>query len=152
MPNNDDYKVGYKKPPLHSRIRPGEKRNPRGRPRGSKNVNTIIGKVMDAPAEIRENGKSMKVTRTEVIVLKQVKKAVEESDTKAAQFLLEKKIAIDAAKAPETDTPLARSDMDLIEDYKRRFLEDEAARIEQEGIIQPAAKPQKKKKARKNEP
>lgn len=35
MNDDDDYKVGYKRPPLHSRFRPGENRNPNGR-RGKK--------------------------------------------------------------------------------------------------------------------
>jgi hypothetical protein len=29
-----DYKVGYKKPPLHTRFKKGQSSNPRGRPRG----------------------------------------------------------------------------------------------------------------------
>lgn len=32
-----DYEVGYRKPPVHSRFRPGRSGNPRGRRRGSKN-------------------------------------------------------------------------------------------------------------------
>ena len=32
-----DYEVGYGKPPKHSRFRPGESGNPKGRPKGSKN-------------------------------------------------------------------------------------------------------------------
>ena len=33
-----DYEVGYGKPPSHTRFKPGESGNPRGRPRGSRNA------------------------------------------------------------------------------------------------------------------
>ena len=33
-----DYEVGYGKPPSHTRFKPGQSGNPRGRPRGSRNV------------------------------------------------------------------------------------------------------------------
>lgn len=38
-----DYEVGYGKPPKHSRFQPGQSGNPRGRPRGSKNRQDVIG-------------------------------------------------------------------------------------------------------------
>ena len=34
-PSAGDYKVGYGKPPRHTRFRPGASGNPRGRPRGT---------------------------------------------------------------------------------------------------------------------
>ena len=34
--------AGYRKPPLHSRFAPGQSGNPRGRPKGSRNVDTIV--------------------------------------------------------------------------------------------------------------
>lgn len=37
LPTQSDYEVGYGKPPAHSRFRPGQSGNPRGRPRGSRN-------------------------------------------------------------------------------------------------------------------
>ena len=33
-----DYEVGYGKPPVHSRFKPGESGNPRGRPKGAKSA------------------------------------------------------------------------------------------------------------------
>jgi hypothetical protein len=128
--NNDDYKVGYQKPPLHTRVKPGERKNPHGRPKGSKNVNTLIEKVMNAPATIRENGKTRKVSRTELIIARQIKKAVEEGDTRAAQYLLDKKTLIDAAKAASGvfAAPVTSDDQELLRDFIRRTAEDEKAK------------------------
>lgn len=37
LPTANTYEVGYGKPPLASRFKPGRSGNPRGRPRGAKN-------------------------------------------------------------------------------------------------------------------
>lgn len=128
--DQDDYKVGYKKPPLANRIRPGERRNPKGRPKGSRNVDTILSQVMDTPRKIRENGKERKVTTTEVVVLTQIKKATEQGDTRAAQYLLDRKAAIDAIKSgQQTGEEALSADAEaLLEEYISRRVEDEVAR------------------------
>lgn len=38
----EEYKVGYKNPPLETQIKPGEVRNPHGRPKGSRNLTNIV--------------------------------------------------------------------------------------------------------------
>lgn len=40
-----DYKVGPGKPPKHTRFKPGQSGNPKGRPKGSQNVKTVLNKV-----------------------------------------------------------------------------------------------------------
>jgi hypothetical protein len=42
---SDDYEVGYRKPPTHTRFKPGQSGNPRGRPRGAKNRSSHIPTV-----------------------------------------------------------------------------------------------------------
>lgn len=41
MQGDRTYEVGYGKPPVHSRFRPGVSGNPRGRPVGSENAATF---------------------------------------------------------------------------------------------------------------
>ena len=68
--NRKPRKVGYKNPPVHSRFKPGQSGNPKGRPRGSKNkrshnfADKIADLILDeAHREIpvKENGKTVRV-------------------------------------------------------------------------------------------
>jgi len=56
-----DYKVGYKKPPLHTRFRKGQSGNPRGRPRGSKNFSTLLADALNEPVVVTEDGRRRKI-------------------------------------------------------------------------------------------
>jgi len=44
---NDDYEVGYKKPPKKGQFKKGKSGNPKGRPAGSKNKKTVFNDVLE---------------------------------------------------------------------------------------------------------
>ena len=73
--NSDDYEVGYKKPPVKSRFKPGNSGNPKGRPKGSKNLSTILRQRLNKKVQIAENGRRKMVTVEEIIVAKMVNDA-----------------------------------------------------------------------------
>ena len=47
MSAEDDDKVGYCKPPKHSRFKPGQSGNPLGRPRKNRSIETMIKRELD---------------------------------------------------------------------------------------------------------
>jgi hypothetical protein len=49
MAKKSDRGSGYGKPPLHTRFKPGQSGNPRGRPKGSLNFTTDLKTVLLAP-------------------------------------------------------------------------------------------------------
>src|SRR5438477_7828410 len=54
------YEVGYGKPPLHTRFQKGESGNPKGRPRGKKNMATLLSTALNASIVVVANGRRKK--------------------------------------------------------------------------------------------
>jgi len=82
-----DYVVGYGKPPLHTRFQKGRSGNPKGRPRGKKNMSTLLSAALDASIIVAENGRRKKITKREAIVTQLVNKSAS-ADLKATQIVL----------------------------------------------------------------
>ena len=54
--SNDDYEVGYGKPPKHTQFTKSRSGNPKGRPKGSNNFGTDVKRPMTAPGRLTEGG------------------------------------------------------------------------------------------------
>ena len=55
--------VGYARPPIASRFKPGNSGNPRGRPRNSRNLKTIIQGALTAPVVLREGARKRSISK-----------------------------------------------------------------------------------------
>jgi len=62
------YRVGYGRPPLATRFQPGHSGNPRGRPKKSRNLRTIVTEALAEPVTVREGERVRKVTKAEAMV------------------------------------------------------------------------------------
>ncbi len=62
------YKVGHRRPPLHSRFKPGQSGNPSGRVKGSKNLKTLFHQILNEEITLREGGEVKKVTKAEAMM------------------------------------------------------------------------------------
>ena len=85
-----DYSVGYKKPPKASQFPPGRSGNPKGRPKGSRNSDTIINSLLQRKVTLRENGKAQKITIHEGIIRCFVEGAALKGNAKSASFILDR--------------------------------------------------------------
>lgn len=64
-----EYTVGYRRPPVASRFKPGESGNKRGRPKASKSVGQIIkGELARSVVVNEKNGRVRKITVEELII------------------------------------------------------------------------------------
>jgi Family of unknown function (DUF5681) len=68
----DEYKVGYGKPPKDTQFPKGQSGNPKGRPKGSKNLVTLIHEMLDQLIPVREDGRSRKVPARAAIAKRMV--------------------------------------------------------------------------------
>ena len=76
----EDYEVGYKKPPKHSRFRRGQSGNPRGRPRGSKSWKSLLEEELNRKITVVEGGKQKQVTLKRALVRRAINDALAKSE------------------------------------------------------------------------
>jgi len=82
----DEDRVGYGRPPAHGRFKPGQSGNPKGRPRGRKNMAILIDDVFTMPVRLTQNGKRRAVT-TELAILLRLRERALSGDLRAADKL-----------------------------------------------------------------
>ena len=83
-----DNRVGYRRPPRHSRFQTGQSGNPRGRPRGVKSLPDIVRKIVGQKVTVTENGRARRVPRLEAILLRAAGEA-SRGDPPALRLLLQ---------------------------------------------------------------
>lgn len=101
----DHDQVGYCKPPKHTRFKPGQSGNPRGRPRKSRDIQAMIKRELDQPIAVKEGGRELRLSKREALIKQLVNRAVS-GDAKAMQFVLthlEKHKDIEPFTATEAD-------------------------------------------------
>jgi len=74
---NDDDSVGYMHPPRNTQFKPGQSGNPKGRPRAAKNLESELKKVLEEQLLVRENGKSRKRSKRDVLLRRLVHGGIE---------------------------------------------------------------------------
>lgn len=74
--DNEDDKVGYKRPPKHSHFKKGQSGNPKGRQKKSKNLDTLMLQELDRKILLKEGGTAKHVSKREAIALRIVNGAL----------------------------------------------------------------------------
>jgi Family of unknown function (DUF5681) len=124
-------KVGYAKPPKHTRFTKGRSGNPKGRPTGSKNLATMMIEELTQPVAIVENGKRTKIPKIRAAVRQALNRAMV-GDFKALQQIVIMLRSHDALKRVATTKPITNHPKDYAnlsvkeaaELYQRTLSED----------------------------
>jgi|ERR1035437_9048759 hypothetical protein len=84
---SDGYEVGYAKPPESHQFRKGASGNPKGRPKGSRSMSSILTKVGRERVKVTVNGKPRTITKQEAYFLQLFNRAAN-GDLKAGRDLM----------------------------------------------------------------
>lgn len=87
--DNLPYDVGYAKLPDSPKFKPGQSGNPKGRPKGSKGLKTILKDALNKKIISRANGKEKKITTREGIIMRLIMKALD-GDHNAIKLIMVK--------------------------------------------------------------
>jgi hypothetical protein len=102
VPDHDE-DVGYGKPPKSTRFKKGQSGNPKGRPKGTKNIASIVGQVCRERVRVKgENGGAYYMTKMEAI-MKQLTNQAARGDMKATRMFFAMLDMFPEIKGPEPE-------------------------------------------------
>lgn len=136
-PNSDEEPTGYGNPPRNRRFPPGVSGNPKGRPKGSKNVKTILRRLLDAEIPVTQRGVETSKSTREVLIQRMIEKAAR-GDRKAIEFILNLDMKLDAIEelreASDRTRALDPEDRDLVLAYLELLREQQELARGKEGL------------------
>jgi len=120
---SDDYVVGYGKPPVHTRFKPGLTGNPQGRPKGSKNLKTDLIEELSEMMKVTEGGQERQISKQRALIKAQVARGIKGDDRAAAKIfdLYLKVFGIEDA-ADNAEVPLSSEEREVIKTLEARVL------------------------------
>jgi len=126
----DDYEIGRGKPPRHAGFQKGRSGNPKGRPKGSKNLATLLDQALDEKVYVTEDGVRRRVTKRELVIKQLVNKSAT-ADLRAIKQLTDIVERVEprtgASQAPAEPPQLTATDREVIELFVARLRRQIAA-------------------------
>ena len=120
----DDYQIGYGKPPKNTRFAKGSSGNPRGRPKGSLSLRSILQKASAERIPVVINGRKRTISKLEAVVTQVLNRAAN-GDHKAAQMVLQltSSLGVDEPTSSSIPTVSPATRASLMKTIAERFQE-----------------------------
>lgn len=110
---NGKNEAGYGCPPKNSEFKPGQSGNPKGRPKGTSNLNQILEKLGLEKVSVTENGTKKEMTKIELTIASLLSKA-SKGDVAAARLLVSVSQMPGAPGNLESEQPFGEIDHKLV--------------------------------------
>jgi Family of unknown function (DUF5681) len=122
------FKVGYKRPPRHTRFQLGKSGNPRGRVKGVCNLATDVRRTLETPVKLNEQGKPRWVSTEEAALLRLREKALK-GEARPLDRLLDLARLYNSAidSTPARDAMMPAEDEAILAAYRADILAEIAA-------------------------
>ena len=116
--SGDDIKIGYKRPPRHSRFQPGRSGNQRGKQKGVRNLGSDVKRTLEVPVRLNEQGKERRVSTQEAALMRLREKALKGDARSIVQILELAKIFNNSAAVESVgDKGVAAEDQAILDAY-----------------------------------
>lgn len=118
-----EYAVGYGRPPIGSRFKPGTSGNAKGRPHGRKNLKTLIRQAMTANISVQEGSSTRRVSKIEGVVLRQLQSALKGNDRSAMAVIkmaMQMGFLEEAENSPAEAAELSAADEQILQELLSR--------------------------------
>jgi alpha-beta hydrolase superfamily lysophospholipase len=124
-------KVGRGNPPQHTRFQKGASGNPKGRPKGSKNLSTLIMEAARDPVTATVDGRTRRISKIQATTTQLATKAASGDHAAMGKFLdWIDEIETRAAAVKPTQFPLSEPDLEVLRAAYERMKECEQGQPE----------------------
>lgn len=120
MSNKEDYEVGYKKPPAHTRFKAGQSGNPKGRKKGRISVEETTLGELTTKVKVREGDKEFYITKLAALIKSRINAALKGDRHAFADVMkLLDRLEVDLQKAAEI-LDLSAEDAQILALFKKQ--------------------------------
>ena len=122
MGTPDGEGIGYRRPPKHAQFKKGHSGNPRGRPKGPRNLKTDLEEELGETIRLREGGVERRLSKQRALIKGTLAKAIGGDQRATATILRMVERWLDEAPPPESleRSDLSDADLSLLEAYMER--------------------------------
>ena len=116
-----DYEVGYGKPPKERQFARGRSGNPKGRPKGSKNLATTFMEIGRERITVTEGGRTRTMTKAEAVVHQLTNKAASGDPRARRDYFQVHKMLQPPESTEEIAPDLSDRDKEVMKNFFRRM-------------------------------
>ena len=114
--------VGYGEPPKHTQFKPGQSGNPKGRPKGHKNIKTEVLEKLNSTVTVVKNGRPTKISLRRAVLEVLGAKALQ-LDQRSIEQVIRLAEKYDQP-AIETNDSMSSDDQAILDAFARRLKQE----------------------------